>query len=117
MICLDGDKVIISLPHSEITDIYADVNSFEVYDQSAGIFTSVKLEDQNREIQADLHKVKVNELEKGILAHSDENARKILTSVAASTGVQAEIIFTESPVQNALTGNQEVLQIEANIKQ
>ncbi|MBQ6774470.1 MAG: DUF4230 domain-containing protein [Synergistaceae bacterium] len=111
-------KVIISLPHSEITDVYADVNSFEVYDQSAGIFTSVKLEDQNREIQADLHKVKDNELQKGILAQSDENARKILTSVAASTGVQAEIIFTESPVQSALTSsNHEVLQIEANIKQ
>ena len=116
----DDNKVIISLPHSEITDIYADVNSFEVYDQSAGIFTSVKLEDQNREIQADLHKVKTSELEKGILAHSDENVKKILTSVAASTGVQAEIIFTETPAQQALTNsanNHDVLQIEANIKQ
>lgn len=110
-------KVIISLPHSEITDVYADVNSFEVYDQSAGIFTSVKLEDQNREIQADLHKVKANELQKGILAQSDENVRKILTSVAASTGVQAEIIFTESPAQQALLNEQNILQIEAHVKQ
>ena len=109
----DGDKVIISLPHSEITDVYADVNSFEVYDQSAGIFTSVKLEDQNREIQADLQKVKVNELQKGILAHSDENVRKILTSVAASTGVQAEIIFTEDQGQQMLTGDK-ILQIDAH---
>ena len=108
----DGDKVIISLPHSEITDVYADVNSFEVYDQSAGIFTSVKLEDQNREIQADLQKVKINELQKGILAHSDENVRKILTSVAASTGVQAEIVFTENQ-QQMLTG-EKILQIDAH---
>ena len=90
------NKVIISLPHSEITDIYADMQSLEVYDQHAGIFTSIKLEDQNREILSDLNKVKAHEIERGILAHSDENARKILTSVAASTGVQAEIIFTDN---------------------
>ncbi|MBQ3456773.1 MAG: DUF4230 domain-containing protein, partial [Synergistaceae bacterium] len=80
----DVNRVRITLPHSEILDIYADVHSFEVYDQSAGIFTSVKLEDQNREVNADLEKVKAHELEKGILTHSDENVRKILTSVVAS---------------------------------
>ena len=90
-----NNKVIISLPHSEITDIYADMNTLEVYDQHAGIFTSIKLEDQNREILSDLEKVKTHEIERGILAHSDENARKVLTSVASATGVQAEIIFTE----------------------
>ena len=90
----DVNRVRITLPHSEILDIYADVHSFEVYDQSAGIFTSVKLEDQNREVDSDLLKVKAHELERGILAQSDENVRKILTSVVASTGMEAEIVFT-----------------------
>ena len=109
-----GNKVAITLPHSQITDIYADVNSFEVYDQSAGIFTSVKLEDQNREVIADLEKVKVSELHKGILAQADENARKILTSVAAATGVQAEIMFT-GPIQE-LDAQKDILQIDTHIK-
>ena len=108
----DVNRVRITLPHSEILDIYADVHSFEVYDQSAGIFTSVKLEDQNREVNADLEKVKAHELEKGILTHSDENVRKILTSVVASTGMEAEIIFTDNE-RSELTGSEQVIQLEA----
>ena len=91
----DVNRVKITLPKSKILDVYADVNSFEIYDQSAGIFTSVKLEDQNREVMADLEKVKIHEIENGILEQSDNNARKILTSVVATTGMEAEIIFTE----------------------
>ena len=108
----DVNRVRITLPHSEILDIYADVHSFEVYDQSAGIFTSVKLEDQNREVNADLEKVKAHELEKGILAHSDDNVRKILTSVVASTGMEAEIIFTGGE-RSELPGGEQVIQLEA----
>ncbi len=107
----DTNKVRITLPHSEVLDIYADVHSFEVYDQKAGIFTSVKLEDQNREVNSDLEKVKVHELEKGILTQADENVRKILGSVAASAGVEAEIVFTGND-RNELGGN-EVLQLGA----
>ena len=108
----DVNRVRITLPHSEILDVYADVHSFEVYDQSAGIFTSVKLEDQNREVNADLEKVKAHELEKGILAQSDENVRKILTSVVASTGMEAEIVFTGGERQE-LGVSSTVLQLEA----
>ncbi|MBQ7196423.1 MAG: DUF4230 domain-containing protein [Synergistaceae bacterium] len=108
------NRVRITLPRSEVLDVYADVHSFEVYDQSAGIFTSVKLEDQNREVDADLEKVKIHSVEKGILAHSDENVRKILTSVVASTGMEAEIVFTERE-QPALTEKIiEPLQIESS---
>ena len=109
----DVNRVRITLPHSEILDIYADVQSFEVYDQSAGIFTSVKLEDQNREVNADLEKVKAHELQKGILAQSDENVRKILTSVVASTGMEAEITFTENN-HIELGRIESVLQLEAD---
>lgn len=101
----DINRVRITLPRSEILDIYADVHSFEVYDQSAGIFTSVKLEDQNREVDADLEKVKAHSVQNGILAQSDENVRKILTSVVASTGMEAEIIFTEKEQHAALINN------------
>ena len=108
----DINRVRITLPHSEILDIYADVHSFEVYDQSAGIFTSVKLEDQNREVNADLEKVKAHELQKGILSQADENVRKILTSVVASTGMEAEITFTDNSRQE-LGHLESVLQLEA----
>jgi hypothetical protein len=91
----DVNRVRITVPHSRITDIYADIHSFEVYDQSAGIFTSIRLEDQNREVAADLEEVRRHALKNGILAHADENARRILTSVVASTGMEAEIIFTD----------------------
>lgn len=106
----DVNRVRITLPHSKILDIYADVQSFEVYDQRAGIFTSVKLEDQNREVNSDLEKVKAHEIHNGILAHSDDNVRKILTSVVASTGMEAEIIFTEDDTHELTTGN--ILQLE-----
>lgn len=108
----DTNRVKITLPHSQILDIYADVHSFEVYDQSAGIFTSVKLEDQNREVNADLEKVKAHELQKGILAQADDNVRKILTSVVASTGMEAEIAFTENN-QTELGPLNPVLQLKA----
>ncbi|MBR6901302.1 MAG: DUF4230 domain-containing protein [Synergistaceae bacterium] len=101
----DINRVRITLPHSEVLDVYADIHSFEVYDQSAGIFTSVKLEDQNREVDADLEKVKIHSVQNGILAHTDENVRKILTSVVASTGMEAEIIFTEKEQPAALINN------------
>ena len=102
----DVNRVKITLPHSKILDIYADVQSFEIYDQRAGIFTSVKLEDQNREVNADLEKIKTHEIENGILTHSDENVRKILNSVVASTGMEAEIIFTDNE-QPQLAGSRD----------
>ncbi|MBR1672620.1 MAG: DUF4230 domain-containing protein [Fretibacterium sp.] len=90
----DVNRIHIAVPHSRILDIYADVHSFEVYDQSAGLFTSIRLEDQNREVTADLEEVRRHALTNGILAQSDENARRILASIAAATGMEAEIVFT-----------------------
>ena len=109
----DVNRVRITIPHSEVLDVYADVHSFEVYDQHSGIFTSVKLEDQNREVTSDLEKVKAHELEKGILMQSDDNVRKILTSVVASTGMEAEIVFTDNE-RAQLHGNESVIQLEAS---
>lgn len=110
----DTNKVRITLPHSKILDSYPDINSFEVYDQSAGIFTSVKLEDQNREVNSDIEKVKATELQNGILEQADDTVRNILTSVAASSGMLAEIIFTSSNTPE-LAGNDMPLQLEASL--
>ncbi|MBQ7592901.1 MAG: DUF4230 domain-containing protein [Synergistaceae bacterium] len=108
----DGGKVKIMLPHSKILDSYADMNSFEVFDQSAGIFTSVKLEDQNREIKSDIDKVKETELQNGILLQADENVKNILSSVVAPTGMLPEFIFTENTPE--LDANNSPLQLEAS---
>ena len=105
-----GDRVRITLPKSEILDMYADLQSLEVYDQSAGIFTSVKLEEQNREIAADLDRVKEHELQNGLLELSDGNVRKILASVVAPTGMLADIVFTDGT--HSVSGNT-TLQLEA----
>ena len=90
----DVNRVNITVPHSRILDVYADVHSFEVYDQSAGIFTSIRLEDQNREVTADLEEMRRHALTNGILARADENARRILNSIAASVGMEAVVSFT-----------------------
>ena len=109
----DVNRVKITLPQSKILDVYADVNSFEVYDQSAGIFTSVKLEDQNREVIADLEKVKIHELQNGILDQSNENTRKILTSIVATTGMEAEIIFNDDEAISLMENAEKILQLES----
>ena len=108
----DNNKVKIILPHSKILDSYADMNSFEVFDQSAGIFTSVKLEDQNREVNSDIEKVKSTELQNGILLQADENVKNILSSVVTATGMLPEIIFTEQTPE--LISEQKPIQIEAS---
>ena len=97
------NRVRVVVPRSRILDIYADIHSFEVYDQQAGLFTSVRLEDQNREVTADLEEMRQNALKSGILQQADENARQILTSIVAATGMEPEIVFDD--------GEREVLRL------
>lgn len=104
----DVNRVRITLPRSRILDIYADVHSFEVYDQSAGIFTSIRLEDQNREVMADLEQVRAHAIRNGLLDQADENARQLMTSVVAATGMEAEILFLEAGDGEALPLHSEV---------
>ena len=98
------NRVRVVVPRSRILDIYADIQSFEVYDQQAGLFTSIRLEDQNREVTADLEEMRQNALKSGILSQADENTRRILTSIVATTGMEAEIVFDD--------GEGEVLRLE-----
>ncbi|GHV48785.1 hypothetical protein FACS1894204_13180 [Synergistales bacterium] len=85
----------IVVPRSRILDIYADIRSVQVYDQKAGIFTSLKLQEQNREIAANLEEVRKDALQSDILRRADENTRMVLNTLAASFGVEAEIIFDD----------------------
>lgn len=100
------NRVRVVVPRSRILDIYADIHSFEVYDQQAGLFTSVRLEDQNREVTADLEEMRQNALKSGILHQADENTRQILASIVAATGMEAEIVFDD--------GERDVLRLDVS---
>ena len=87
------NRVRIVVPHSKLLDVYADMKSLQVYDQKAGFFTSVQLEDQNREVANNLEEVRQETLQSDILRRADENTRALLISLAASMGLEAEVIF------------------------
>ena len=93
----------ITLPTSQVLHIYPNIDTFEVYDVSAGIFTSdIEIEDQNREVAKDLEEVKERKIQDGILLKSNENARKLLRGITTPLGVEAEIKFVdfnEEPLQ------------------
>ena len=93
----------ITLPTSQVLHIYPNIDTFEVYDVSAGIFTSdIEIEDQNREVAKDLEEVKEQKIQEGLLLKSNENARKLLRGITTPLGVEAEIKFVdfnEEPLQ------------------
>ena len=88
----------VTLPRSEVLDIYADFNSIRMHDNS-GIFTSVKPTDQNTEIIADLEHVKKEKVNAGMLELADKNVKEIvssvLTPIALRTGIQTDIQFDD----------------------
>ena len=83
------------VPRSKLLDLYADMKSVQVYDQRASLFTSIKLSDQNKEIANNLEEVRQDALQGDILRRADENTRAVLTSLAASLGMEAEVIFDD----------------------
>ena len=83
------------VPRSKILNIFPDMKSIQVYDQSAGFFTSIKLDDQNREIANSLEEVRQETIGSDILRRADENTRMVLTSLAASLGMDAEVVFDD----------------------
>ena len=87
------NRVRIVVPRSKILDIYADMRSVQVYDQSAGLFTSIELSDQNREIVKNLEEVRQDAVNSDILRRADDNTRALLTTLAASLGMEAEVEF------------------------
>ena len=89
------NRVRMIVPCSKILDLYADMKSVQVYDQRAGLFTSIELSDQNREIAGNLEEVRQDAIDSDILRRADENTRIVLTSLAVSLGMEAEVIFDD----------------------
>jgi hypothetical protein len=90
------------VPRSKIFDVYADMKSVQVYDQKAGLFTSIALSDQNREIANNLDEMWQRAMQSDILRRADENTRLILRSLAASLGMEAEVIFDDRGVHETI---------------
>ena len=97
------NRVRIAVPSAKLLDVYANMDSVKVYDQRAGLFASLKLEDQNREIVANLEEMRQETLQGGILHRADENTRALLTSLAVSLGMEAEIVFENTAVAEKKT--------------
>ena len=111
------NRVRITIPHSRITHIAPDASSYEVYDQTNGLFNPIRLDDQNREVAADLEEMRQNALKSGILSQADENTRRILTSIVAATGMEAEIVFDDGEGEVLRLGTQDVKPEKANSEQ
>lgn len=83
-----GNKVKIFLPSSKILDIYADVNSFNVRLQDAGLLASnIKIEEQNEWVAADVAEHGRRAVQEGLLLRADDNARKLLLSKLNGRGL------------------------------
>ena len=97
----------ITLPQSRIFDIYPDLSTVKLHDQDTGIFADdIKIEDQNREITADLQDVKQRLINEGILQKSNDNIQHLVKSITESLGIEAAIEFVDF---EQLNGQSELL--------
>ena len=99
----------ITLPQSRIFDIYPDLSTVKLHDQDAGIFADdIKIEEQNREITAELQDVKERLINEGILLKSNDNVQQLVRSITAPLGIEAVIAFDNS---ESLNGQSEPLRL------
>ncbi len=88
------NHLLITLPNSQVLDIYPDISSFKVHEQSSGIFAkNINIDDQNREVAKDLEQVKQHLIDEGILLKSNENVRRLLVSVINPIGIEVDLHF------------------------
>ena len=78
----DGiNKIKIILPPSKILDAYANVHSFRIHMQDAGIFAeNIQIEEQNKKVAADVETQKQIAIQEGLLIKADENICQLLMS-------------------------------------
>lgn len=87
----------IVVPQSRILDMYPEISTFKLHEKNSGIFAdNIEIEEQNREVAADVEKVKQRLIDEGILLKSNENIRQLIDSIAAPLGVVADIEFADS---------------------
>ena len=91
----------ITVPSCQILHMYPNIETFEVYGVSAGIFTSdITIDDQNREVAKDIENVKDRLIQDGLLLEGNEDVRKLLNKITEPLGVEAEINFVEFKEEN-----------------
>ena len=89
-----NNKVKVILPPSKILDIYADVSSFNIRLQDAGLLASnIKIEEQNEWVAADVAEHERRAVQEGLLLRADDNARKLLLSKIESRGLNGSFDF------------------------
>ena len=92
----------IIVPQSRILDIYPEISTFKLHEKNSGIFANdIELEEQNREVAADVEKVKQRLIDEGILLKSNENIRQLINSITEPLGVVADVEFTDSDELNS----------------
>lgn len=109
-----GNHLKILVPHSQILDAYANVNSFQIHHQDTGIFASdFKIEDQHELIKADVEDNRQKALREGLLERADDNIRQMLSSIFERRGLnqsfEVEIVFTHSEAPSLPSSIQNLL--------
>lgn len=80
----NGDKVIVKLPEVEITGIEIDNDSFEMLDESNGLFNTISSSDMNDAQKELKKKMEQRAIEKGILDMAKSNAEELVTELLKS---------------------------------
>lgn len=83
-----GNKIKIIIPPCKILDAYADVHSFKIHMQDAGIFAeNIKIEEQNEKVAADVEAQRQIAIREGLLIRADENACQLLRQRIVNRGL------------------------------
>lgn len=88
-------NVTVAIPRSRVLDINIDMNSIKVYDQRAGIFTRLDLDDQNRAIADNLSEVAADADSDELRRLADGNAKNVLESISLGMGIITQVEFKD----------------------
>ena len=81
----NSDKVIVKLPEVEITGTEIDNDSFEMLDESNGMFNTISADDVNDAQKELKKKMDQRAIEKGILDMAKSNAEELVTELLKSS--------------------------------
>ena len=81
----NSDKVIVKLPEVEITGTEIDNDSFEMLDESNGMFNTISADDVNDAQKELKKKMEQRAIEKGILDMAKSNAEELVTELLKSS--------------------------------
>lgn len=87
----NGDKVIVKLPEVEITGTEIDNDSFEILDESNGVFNTISADDVNDAQKELKKKMEQRAIEKGILDMAKNNAEELVTELLKSSTNQYNV--------------------------